>query len=86
MLFLWKLLLIIIKGKKGKTKNEKKNENEANNNQYLANHNILYCEKVIYILNKEKEKDLLISLDEKNQKYLSKNQNINNVHKIINVI
>jgi len=41
---------------------------------------------VIYILNKEKEKDLLISLDEKNQKYLSKNQNINNDHKIINVI
>ena len=45
MLFLLKLLLIIIEGKKGKTKNEKKNDNEANNNQYLANHNSLHFGK-----------------------------------------
>ena len=71
--------------KRQKQKMKKKNENEANN-KYLANNNILHFGKSnIYILNKEKEKDLLISLDEKNQKYLSQNQNTND-NKINNVI
>ena len=72
--------------KRQKQKMKKKNENEANN-KYLANNKILHFGKSnIYILNKDKEKDLLISLDEQNQKYLSQNQNINNDNKINNVI
>ena len=66
--------------KKDKNKNwKKKNENEANN-KYLNNNKILHFGKSnIYILNKNKEKELLISLDDKNQNYISKNGNINNV-------
>ena len=72
--------------KRQKQKMKKKNETEANN-KYLTNNKILHFGKSnIYILNKEKEKDLLISLDEQNQKYLSQNQNINNDNKINNVI
>ena len=72
--------------KRQKQKMKKKNENETNN-KYLANNKILHFGKSnIYILNKDKEKDLLISLDEQNQKYLSQNQNINNDNKINNVI
>ena len=72
--------------KRQKQKMKKKNETEANN-KYLTNNKILHFGKSnIYILNKEKEKDLLISLDEQNQKYLTQNQNINNDNKINNVI
>jgi hypothetical protein len=72
--------------KRQKQKMKKKNETEANN-KYLTNNKILHFGKSnIYILNKEKEKDLLISLDEQNQKYLSQNQYINNDNKINNVI
>ena len=72
--------------KRQKQKMKKKNENETNN-KYLTNNKILHFGKSnIYILNKDKEKDLLISLDEQNQKYLSQNQNINNDNKINNVI
>ena len=72
--------------KRQKQKMKKKNENETNN-KYLANNKILHFGKSnIYILNKDKEKDLLISLDKQNQEYLSQNQNINNDNKINNVI
>ena len=65
--------------KRQKQKLKKKNENEANN-KYLNNNKILHFGKSnIYILNKNKEKELLISLDDKNQNYISKNGNINNV-------
>ena len=74
------------KKKKLKQKLKKKNENEANN-KYLNNNNILHFGKSnIYILNKNKEKELLISLDEKNQNLLTNNENINNDNKIDNVI
>ena len=59
------------------TRNELKNSNNGNN-KFKFNFNSL--------INKDKEKDLLISLDEQNQKYLSQNQNINNDNKINNVI
>ena len=74
------------KKKRQKQKLKKKNENEANN-KYLNNNKILHFGKSnIYILNKNKEKELLISLDENNQNILTNNENINNDDKINNVI
>ena len=73
--------------KRQKQKLKKKNENEANN-QYLNNNNkILHFGKSnIYILNKEKEKDLLISLDEHNKNCLTSNETVNNNNKTNNII
>ena len=64
--------------KRQKQKLKKKNENETTD-KYLNNNKILHFGKSnIYILNKEKEKELLISLDKKDPNYLSMNGNINN--------
>ena len=72
--------------KRQKQKLKKKNENEATN-KYLANNKILHFGKSnIYILNKDKEKELLISLDKKNQSYLTNNENSNLDNKYDNVI
>ena len=72
--------------KRQKQKLKKKNENEATN-KYLTNNKILHFGKSnIYILNKDKEKELLISLDEKNQTYLTSNENMNLDNKYNNVI
>ena len=72
--------------KRQKQKLKKKNENEANN-KYLNNNKILHFGKSnIYILNKEKEKELLISLDENNKNYISSQENINKDKKLNNVI
>ena len=72
--------------KRQKQKLKKKNENEANN-KYLNNNKILHFGKSnIYILNKDKEKELLISLDENNKKYLSSQENIIKDNKLNNVI
>ena len=74
------------KKRKQKQKMKKKIENEANN-KYLTNNKILHFGKSnIYILNKEKEKDLLISLDDQNQKYLASKKNNNIDDKMNNVI
>ena len=74
------------KKKRQKQKMKKKIENEANN-KYLTNNKILHFGKSnIYILNKEKEKELLISLDDQNQKYLASKENINVDDKMNNVI
>ena len=72
--------------KRQKQKLKKKNENEVAN-KYLNNNKILHFGKSnIYILNKDKEKDLLISLDDKNQKCISNNSNLNIDNKYNNVI
>ena len=72
--------------KRQKQKLKKKNENEVAN-KYLNNNKILHFGKSnIYILNKEKEKELLISLDDKNQKCISNNDNLNLDNKYNNVI
>jgi len=72
--------------KRQKQKLKKKNENEANN-KYLNNDKILHFGKSnIYILNKDKEKELLISLDDNNKKYLSSQENIIKDSKLNNVI
>ena len=72
--------------KKQKQKLKKKNENEANN-KFLTNNKILHFGKSnIYILNKDKEKELLISLDDNNKKYLSTNENKNVDNKLNNII
>jgi len=72
--------------KRQKQKLKKKNENEANN-KYLNNNKILHFGKSnIYILNKDKEKELLISLDENNKNYISSQENINKDKKLNNVI
>ena len=73
--------------KRQKQKLKKKNETETSN-KYLTNNKILHFGKSnIYILNKDKEKELLISLDNKNEEYLSMNKNINdNNNKYNNVI
>ena len=72
--------------KRQKQKLKKKNENEVAN-KYLNNNKILHFGKSnIYILNKEKEKELLISLDDKNQKCISNNDNLNIDNKYNNVI
>ena len=74
------------KKKRQKQKMKKKIENEANN-KYLTNNKILHFGKSnIYILNKEKEKELLISLDDQNQKYLASKENINVDDKMNNII
>ena len=65
--------------KKQKQKLKKKNENDIDN-KLLPNNDILHLGKSdIYILNKEKDNDLLISLDDKNE-------NIEIDNKITNVI
>ena len=67
------------KKKKQKQKLKKKNENDIDN-KLLPNNDILHLGKSdIYILNKEKDNDLLISLDDKNE-------NIEIDNKITNVI
>ena len=72
--------------KRQKQKLKKKNESEVAN-KYLNNNKILHFGKSnIYILNKDKEKDLLISLDDKNQKCISNNDNLNIDNKYNNVI
>ena len=64
--------------KRQKQKLKKKNENETTN-KYLNNNKILHFGKSnIYILNKDKEKELLISLDKKDPNNLSKNENMDN--------
>ena len=53
----------------------------------MTNNKILHFGKSnIYILNKDKEKELLISLDDKNQTYLTSNENLNLDNKYNNVI
>ena len=65
---------------------KKKNENNTSN-KCLTNNKILHFGKSnIYILNKEKEKDLLISLEEQNQNYLAQKESINIDNKLNNVI
>ena len=60
--------------KRQKQKLKKKSENETTN-KYLNNNKILHFGKSnIYILNKDKEKELLISLDKKDPNYLSMNE------------
>ena len=72
--------------KRQKQKLKKKTENEATN-KYLTNNKILHFGKSnIYILNKDKEKELLISLDDKNQAYLTSNENTSSDNKYNNVI
>ena len=72
--------------KRQKQKLKKKNENEANN-KYLTNNKILHFGKSnIYILNKEKEKELLISLDKNNKKLLSSNEDLNIDFKLNKII
>jgi hypothetical protein len=72
--------------KRQKQKLKKKTENEATN-KYLTNNKILHFGKSnIYILNKDKEKELLISLDDKNQTYLTSNENMSLDNKYNNVI
>ena len=64
--------------KRQKQKLKKKNENETTN-KYLNNNKILHFGKSnIYILNKDKEKELLISLDKKDPNYLSMKENMDN--------
>ena len=71
--------------KRQKQKLKKKNEIESNN-KYLTKNKILHFGKSnIYILNKDKEKDLLISLDN-NKNYLSSQENINLDAKLNNVV
>ena len=72
--------------KRQKQKLKKKSENEANN-KYLTNNKILHFGKSnIYILNEDKEKELLISLDKTNKKYLSSQENENTNKKLNNII
>ena len=72
--------------KRQKKKLKKKNDNEATN-KYLTNNKILHFGKSnIYILNKDKEKELLISLDKTNQNYLSIDDNNKVNNKFNNVI
>ena len=72
--------------KRQKQKLKKKNENNTSN-KCLTNNKILHFGKSnIYILNKEKEKDLLISLEEQNQNYLAQKESINIDNKLNNVI
>ena len=64
--------------KKQKQKLKKKNENEVAN-KYMNNNKILHFGKSnIYILNKDKEKELLITLDKQGSNYISMNDNMNN--------
>jgi len=64
-----------------------KEEGKKDNNKYLNNDKILHFGKSnIYILNKDKEKELLISLDDNNKKYLSSQENIIKDNKLNNVI
>ena len=61
--------------KRQKKKLKKKTDNESTN-KYLTNNKILHFGKSnIYILNKDKEKELLISLDKTSQNYLSMDEN-----------
>ena len=72
--------------KRQKQKLKKKSEIEATNN-YLNNNKILHFGKSnIYILNKDKERQLLISLDTKEQNNLTKNENSSIDNKYNNVI
>ena len=72
--------------KKRQKQKLKKKENEATN-KYLTNNKILHFGKSnIYILNKDKEKQLLISLDEKNKNYLTSSENMEQDNKYTNVI
>ena len=72
--------------KRQKQKLKKKSEIEATNN-YLNNNKILHFGKSnIYILNKDKERQLLISLDTKEQNNLTKNENSSTDKKYNNVI
>ena len=72
--------------KRQKKKMKKRNDNEATN-KYLTNNKILHFGKSnIYILNKDKEKELLISLDKSNQNYLLMDENNNINNKYNNVI
>ena len=53
----------------------------------MTNNKILHFGKSnIYILNKDKEKDLLISLDEPNKNYLSSQDKINDDNKLDKII
>ena len=72
--------------KRQKQKLKKKSEIEETNN-YLNNNKILHFGKSnIYILNKDKERQLLISLDTKEQNNLTKNENSSIDNKYNNVI
>ena len=72
--------------KRQKQKLKKKTENETTN-KYLTNNKILHFGKSnIYILNKDKEKQLLISLDENNQNYFSNKENFDINNKFGNVV
>ena len=72
--------------KRQKKKLKKKNDNEATN-KYLTKNKVLHFGKSnIYILNKDKEKELLISLDKTNPNYLSMDENNNMNNKYNNVI
>ena len=72
--------------KRQKQKLKKKSVNK-DNNKYQTKDKILHFGKSnIYILNKDKEKDLLISLDEPNKNYLSSQDKINDDNKLDKII
>ena len=72
--------------KRQKQKLKKKSENK-DDNKYPTKNKILHFGKSdIYILNKDKEKGLLISLDESNKNILSSHDNINSENKLNKII